>query len=49
MDIQTLDEACVAMHEWFASLIRAGFTEDQALKYIAYQTAANKKEEGEDG
>lgn len=31
---ETLDEVAVRVHEWFLSLIRAGFTEDQALVIV---------------
>lgn len=33
-----LESAAVSMHELFTQLMAAGFTEDQALKYLAYVT-----------
>lgn len=37
MPFSTLTEAAVAAHEWFVSLMDAGFTEDQALKFVVLQ------------
>jgi len=34
--IATLTESFMVLHEMFLSLMAAGFTEDQALRYIAY-------------
>ena len=34
-DMGQLDGAAVAMHEMFQSLVRAGFTEQQALYIVA--------------
>jgi hypothetical protein len=31
----SLDQAAVALHEMFGALQRAGFSEDQALRYLA--------------
>lgn len=31
-----LDTHCLALHTWFTSLIRAGFSENQALTYLAH-------------
>ena len=39
----TLQTDCITIHELFVSLVKAGFTEEQALKYLAYST----KEQGE--
>lgn len=30
-ETETMDDAAVTIHEWFSSLMRAGFTERQAL------------------
>lgn len=35
-ELTELAEAAVALHEFFTSLVSAGFTEDQALRYMAY-------------
>lgn len=43
-----LDEAAIHQHEVFISWVRAGFTEDQALKLLCTQMTAaimNQKEE----
>jgi hypothetical protein len=42
--ISSMTGAAIAMHEWFLSLIKAGFTEAQALKLIA---ATMKNDNGE--
>lgn len=34
--LSSLVEAAVSMHEIFVTYVRAGFTENQALKLIAY-------------
>lgn len=36
MRMETLAESAVALHEMFLSMLGAGFTEDQALKFLAY-------------
>lgn len=33
-EIETMQQAAEMIHEWFLSLMRAGFTEDQAMKII---------------
>lgn len=35
-----VDEMAVIMHEQFTSFVKAGFTEDQALRLIAHMFAA---------
>lgn len=40
-------EAAVAIHEMFMTWVRAGFTEDQALRLIAYQFAINSMAEAQ--
>lgn len=37
-----VSEAAVAAHVMFLGLIEGGFTEDQALKLVAYYIHANK-------
>lgn len=47
--ISPLVEGAIGMVEMFRSHVRAGFTEDQALKFLAYlfaAMAANQKPEG---
>lgn len=39
---QTLDEMAERVHEWYLSLIRAGFTEDQALFLVANGVGGTK-------
>ena len=34
--INTMDEAAAGTHEMFMSYVRAGFTEDQALKLVMH-------------
>lgn len=36
-------DSAVGLHEMFLSYLEAGFTEDQALKLIAYMIAGFKK------
>lgn len=36
----------VVRHELFLSLMAGGFTEDQAIKYLAYMDAARMNENG---
>lgn len=31
----SLDEGAIILHEWFTSLTKQGFTEDQAMKFMA--------------
>lgn len=37
--------AAIAMHEWFLSLVKAGFTEAQALRLISATMKNDKDEE----
>lgn len=37
VEVPTLDGLALHIHEWFASLLRAGFSEDQALRLLAEQ------------
>lgn len=43
------EAASVAMHEMFRSHLAAGFTENQALKLIAYMLAALNANQPPDG
>jgi len=48
--IMTLDESSVAMHEMYLSYLRAGFTEEQAMRIIiaiVTNVAANASNGGE--
>jgi len=36
--VSELQTASIALHELFVELTNAGFTEDQALKYMAYMS-----------
>lgn len=36
-DVSSLDEAAISLHEMYASLVRAGFTEEQAFQLILIQ------------
>lgn len=33
--LKTLDDSMIVLHELFESMMRAGFTEDQALRVVA--------------
>ena len=35
--LTTLDASSAALHSWYTSLRRAGFTCDEALKYLAWK------------
>lgn len=35
-DFSDLEVSSFAMHEWFLTLLRSGFSEEQALKMISY-------------
>jgi hypothetical protein len=39
--ISSMGEAAVTLHEMFVSLVEGGFTEDQALRLLAYRLAAD--------
>lgn len=36
--------SAIMLHEWFMSLLGAGFSEDQALRLIAASMSANRGE-----
>lgn len=35
--ITAMDTTAISLNTWFGCLVRAGFTEDQALKYLAWR------------
>jgi hypothetical protein len=45
--MSSMTGAAIAMHEWFLSLRKAGFSESQALKLIA-ATMKNQSDDDED-
>jgi hypothetical protein len=45
----TLSDGAVVMHELFLTYLAAGFTENQALKLVAYLLVANKIGEDNNG
>lgn len=44
--LSNLAQGAVGLHEWFASLVEGGFTELQALRFIAEIMAAYSSRNG---
>ena len=42
--LASMTGAAIAMHEWYLSLVKAGFTEAQALRLIAATMKTDKEE-----